>query len=298
MGVSADLLTRWFDEVWNRGNAEAIDELLAPDATLHGLAPGDLIGPEAFRAFHASFTATFSDIEVSIERTVEEGERVSAWCSVTATHRDSGRAVTFSGSVLGSIQDGKLQEGWNSWDFLSLLVQLGAVDAEAVAPLLGGPVVSSKQPDRIPALIRRLFAVCSDLESEYPGRPFTPDGHPLGSIGEVLAAARYGLDLHRPSKKGRDARTSDGVMVEVKATAAKKQGSTRVAFREVPVRTHVLVVRVTSNGEMHEEFNGPGAVLVDHLSPARSNGQRTISLARLRRLQNSVPETDRLQPIT
>ena len=61
MGVNADPLTRWFDEVWNRGNADTIDELLAPDATLHGLAPGDLTGPGAFRAFHASFTATFSE---------------------------------------------------------------------------------------------------------------------------------------------------------------------------------------------------------------------------------------------
>lgn len=151
---------------------------------------------------------------------------------------------------------------------------------------------------RFSALIRQLFSVCAELESMFPGRPFTPDGHPMGSIGEVLAAAHYGLDLHRPSKKGRDAQTSDGTSVEVKATSAKRQGSTRVAFREAPDRVHVLVVRVTSEGEMHEEYNGPGEVLLPHLSRPSDNGQRSISLAKLRQLQSSVRETDRLSPIT
>ena len=137
MGESGDVTRRWFEEVWNQGRVEAIDELLTPDATIHGLAPGELTGPEAFRAFHASFTANFSDIHVTVERTLEDGDGVSALCSVVATHRDSGKAVAFSGAVMGTVRDGRLHEGWNSWDFLGLLTQLGAVDADAVAPLLG-----------------------------------------------------------------------------------------------------------------------------------------------------------------
>lgn len=138
MGASADVMRRWFEEVWNRGRAEAIDELLAPDAKVHGLAAGLITGPEAFRAFHSSFCNTFSDIEVTVDRIIEEGERVSAWCTVSAVHRTSGKKVAFTGAVLGSVRDGQLQEGWNSWDFLGLLAQLGAVDMEEIAPLLGG----------------------------------------------------------------------------------------------------------------------------------------------------------------
>ncbi len=38
---------------------------------------------------------------------------------------------------MGVVRDGMLQEGWNIWDFLGLLTQLGAVDPETVGPLLG-----------------------------------------------------------------------------------------------------------------------------------------------------------------
>ena len=31
------ILRRWFEEVWNRGRTDVIDELLARDAVIHGL---------------------------------------------------------------------------------------------------------------------------------------------------------------------------------------------------------------------------------------------------------------------
>lgn len=137
MGDNADLIRRWFDEVWNQGRTDAIDELLASDATIHGLAPGDLTGPSAFRAFHSALRTNFSKIQVKVEKTVEHGDDISAWCRVTATHRESGKTVAFTGAVLMVVRDGMVQEGWNIWDFLGLLTQLGAVDAETVGPLLG-----------------------------------------------------------------------------------------------------------------------------------------------------------------
>jgi len=148
--------------------------------------------------------------------------------------------------------------------------------------------------EKLASVIRRLFQTCADLESMFPGRPFTPDGHPMGSIGEVMAKARYGLRLAAPSTKGRDAYARDGRAVEVKATSARRGGSTQIGFSEDPLGVHVLVLRVTSDGELREEFNGPGESLLDHLSPRSKNGQRTISLARLRAFGKGIPLSDRL----
>lgn len=47
----------------------------------------------------------------------------------------------------------------------------------------------------VPALIERLYQVVTELEGHFPGHQFTPDGHLDGSIGEVLGAYRYGLEL-------------------------------------------------------------------------------------------------------
>src|SRR5690606_3397284 len=114
------------------------------------------------------------------------------------------------------------------------------------------------------------------------------------SIGEVMAEARYGLRLASPSNKGCDAYTRDGTPVEVKATSARRDGSTRIGFSEDPRDVHVLVLQVTSEGELREAFNGPGESLLEHLSPRRKNGQRTIPLARLRALGKRIPLSDRL----
>ena len=43
--------------------------------------------------------------------------------------------------------------------------------------------------------IRELYRITAELEEKYPGRRFTPDGHLVGSIGEVYAAEKYGLTL-------------------------------------------------------------------------------------------------------
>ena len=39
---------------------------------------------------------------------------------------------------------------------------------------------------RISERIRRIYEITAELEELYPGRHFTPDGHMVGSIGEVL----------------------------------------------------------------------------------------------------------------
>ena len=54
-------------------------------------------------------------------------------------------------------------------------------------------------------LIRQLYAVVSELEKEFEGRRFTPDGHLVGSIGEVVAAYAFGLKL-LPASNARIAR--------------------------------------------------------------------------------------------
>lgn len=47
--------------------------------------------------------------------------------------------------------------------------------------------------------IRELFLIVKELEAAYPGRKFTLDGHLVGSIGEVFAAANYDIELYPAS---------------------------------------------------------------------------------------------------
>jgi predicted ester cyclase len=129
----------WFEEVWNLGNDTAIDRLMAPQAEFHGLPSPDgrpIVGPEGFKPFFQSFRLAFPDIHVSIARIVSQGDMVAAHCHVTGTHLGAGLGIAptgapidFWGMCIASVRDGRIQEGWNSFDFLSLYLQVGLVSS-------------------------------------------------------------------------------------------------------------------------------------------------------------------------
>ena len=135
------LMRRWFEEVWNRGRAEAIDELFAEDGVAHGLegtAGGELRGPADFRAFHQRFRESFPDIEVVVEDLIAEGDKVAALCTVRGRHRGdtlgfaaTEQAVEFTGMTLVRVRDGQIIEAWNNFDFMSMFQQLGALHLQA-----------------------------------------------------------------------------------------------------------------------------------------------------------------------
>jgi steroid delta-isomerase-like uncharacterized protein len=131
------LIRRWFEEVWNKGRADAIPELFAADGIAHGLsddAANPLRGPAGFLPFHAQFRGAFPDIEVVVEDQIAEGDMVATRCSVRGRHTgDSlGFAATqapvdFTGVTITRIKDGKIAEAWNNFDFMRMYKQLGAI---------------------------------------------------------------------------------------------------------------------------------------------------------------------------
>ena len=80
------------------------------------------------------------DLEVKVERTIVQGDTVAAHCHVIARHvgetlggPPSGKVVDFYGITIARVQNGKLIEGWNVFDFLRMYQQMGWVK-EPVLP--------------------------------------------------------------------------------------------------------------------------------------------------------------------
>lgn len=135
--------------------------------------------------------------------------------------------------------------------------------------------------------IRRIYEITRELEEMYPGRHFTPDGHMVGSIGEVIAAEGYGLELFEASHPVHDARTQDGKLVQIKAT----QGD-RVAISERP--EYLIVLKINRDGSFEEVYNGPGDIAWELVGKRQKTGQCHLSLAKLRAAMAEIPECDRL----
>lgn len=128
---------RWFNEVWNKGRAKAIDEMLAPDVVIHGLTDehgNEIHSAAMFKLFFRSFRGAFPDIHITIEDTLTEGDRIAARCSVRGTHKGEGlgfaptnQPIYFTGVCITRVVDGKIVESWNHFDFLTMYQQLGVI---------------------------------------------------------------------------------------------------------------------------------------------------------------------------
>jgi steroid delta-isomerase-like uncharacterized protein len=132
------LIRRWFEEVWNQGRQEVIEQLLAPGAMGVGLGEGNTKtqGSAEFTVFFLNLRGTFPDLHVNIEDILAEGDKVAVRFSVEGTHSGgalgvtpTGRKVQFTGMTIVRIADGQIVEGWNNLDQLGLLKQIGALSA-------------------------------------------------------------------------------------------------------------------------------------------------------------------------
>jgi hypothetical protein len=137
------------------------------------------------------------------------------------------------------------------------------------------------------SLLDTLYATTGRLESIFRGRKFTLDGHLVGSVGEVIAAYMFELDLLRCSNKGHDATSVTGRKVEVKLT----QGA-YVGIRHEP--EHLIVLQHPKGKPVSVVFNGPGKPPWERADEMGRNGQRSIRLSALRILDKQVADADRL----
>ena len=129
---------------------------------------------------------------------------------------------------------------------------------------------------KLPKPVAAIYKAVEELDQLYRGygRRFTPDGHLVGSIGEVIAAEALGLTLRPSSYRGHDAIDPDGREVQIKMTAGRK-----VSMYESSDRLVVLKVIDPEHAEII--YDGPGAPAWEHAGRKQKNGQRAISLKRL-----------------
>jgi len=131
--VESTLMYRWFEEVWNNGSADRINELLADDGKVHGLK--DINHKQDFINFYHNFREQFDNIHVTVHDVISEDDFETARCSVTGTHKESGKPVSFNGMCIARFRDGQIVDSWNNFDFLGMYQQIGQklVAAEPVA---------------------------------------------------------------------------------------------------------------------------------------------------------------------
>jgi steroid delta-isomerase-like uncharacterized protein len=129
------LARRVIEQMFNEGNLDVADELLALDYVDHDpTLPEDVHGPEGFKEYVGMYRSAFPDLHVQIEDQIAEGDRVATRWTGTGTHdgdlagiAPTGKRVTVPGMEIVRIANGKLVEGWEGYDSGTLMRQLGVM---------------------------------------------------------------------------------------------------------------------------------------------------------------------------
>ena len=75
--------------------------------------------------------------------------------------------------------------------------------------------------------------------------------------------------------------------IQIKATQIK-----RISISSEP--DYLIVIQITPDGEWTEIYNGKGSVVWNNAGTLQKNGQRPISIAKLKKLMDTVPESEKI----
>jgi steroid delta-isomerase-like uncharacterized protein len=127
------IVRRVFEEIVNKGNMSAADELLAADYVNHDM-PAPVPGVEGFKLIIGMFRTAFPDITVTLDDALAEGDRVVTRGVFTGTHKGefmgipaTGKKVAVKYLDIWRLENGKCKENWVQMDMLGLMQQLGVV---------------------------------------------------------------------------------------------------------------------------------------------------------------------------
>jgi steroid delta-isomerase-like uncharacterized protein len=144
------LFVALMEEVFNRGNFDVADDLVAEDFYNHE-AP-DSPGPEGFKASAVWLRSAFPDYNAELHELIADGAFVAARLIVTGTHLGdfmgfppTGRSFSVQHIHMYRVANGKVAEHWACRDDLGQLSQLGLLSGPAMS---GGGPPDQAVPDR------------------------------------------------------------------------------------------------------------------------------------------------------
>jgi steroid delta-isomerase-like uncharacterized protein len=126
------LVRRFIDEVFVKGNPDAVDKLVTSDFTPHswGNMPP---GVEPLKQAIARVRAGLTDVSFKIDDMIAEEDRVAVRVTAHGRHTGAfmgmpatGKEYTISETHIFHVRDGKVAEHWRDADMLGMMRQLGA----------------------------------------------------------------------------------------------------------------------------------------------------------------------------
>ncbi len=138
------VVRQFFEEAWNQGNLDLIDQIEASNALNHDPANPGFDGSEGTKRLISTYRTAFPDLHFTVESLIAEGDQVVARWVGTGTHKGilmgvpaTNKRATVSGITINRLAGGKIAESWTNYDVLGMLQQLGLAPMPSQAIPMG-----------------------------------------------------------------------------------------------------------------------------------------------------------------
>lgn len=129
------IIQTYFNEVWNNGKVDVLDELLSTDYINHTPStPNPLKGAIGLKPIAMAIRKGFPDLHYEIKEIIATKDGVVARVVMTGTQTDTlfgipptGKRIEVNQINIEKIENGKITEHWRVTDELTMMKQLGVV---------------------------------------------------------------------------------------------------------------------------------------------------------------------------
>lgn len=125
------LVTRFYNDLWNRWDDAAVDRVLSVDFTFRGSLGDQTVGRTGWRAYRDAVRTGSSDFHNEVRELVVAEDKAAARLLYTGTHdgplaglAPTGRTFSYAGAAFFTARAGLLTSAWVLGDLTSLRDQL------------------------------------------------------------------------------------------------------------------------------------------------------------------------------
>ncbi|WP_082017917.1 nuclear transport factor 2 family protein [Leisingera sp. ANG-Vp] len=132
------ILHYWFEEVWCKGNLDAVAEVMTPETLISG-AVSALAEPECdYSEVVAALRNLLGPIKVTFTHAVETADWVSVRLLADTSNPRDGTPFQITGQLMARVENGRIAEMHSNMDYFRMFEMLGQLPPEALAVCMTG----------------------------------------------------------------------------------------------------------------------------------------------------------------
>jgi len=132
MPSTGQVITRFYEELWNQWRFDLIPDLICDDVNFRGSIGIQLRGRNAFAEYMRTIQLAFPDFQNRIDDLIIDQHRAAARLMYSGTHtgplfgvEGTGHRIEYAGFAMFELRDGKVASAWVLGDTRLLWEQIG-----------------------------------------------------------------------------------------------------------------------------------------------------------------------------